>query len=144
MPLKTYADEEPALNLTPMIDVLFLLIIFFMAGTKFTELERKIGLTLPQVSDGRQLPPAPDRVVVNVYRDGSLTLEREPVSLQQLSQRLKEWRQRNPALSVNVRGDGEGALRNVTEVLATCKSAGVYDVGISVLVSRQTTGGSRQ
>ena len=44
MPLKIHIDEQPSLNMTPMIDIVFLLIIFFMVGTKFTELERKIGL----------------------------------------------------------------------------------------------------
>ena len=49
MPLKTYQDEQPVLNLTPMIDVLFLLIIFFMVGTKFAGNEKKIKLQLPSV-----------------------------------------------------------------------------------------------
>ena len=44
MPLKTHTDELPSMNLTSMLDVLFLLIIFFMAGTKFAEMERKIAL----------------------------------------------------------------------------------------------------
>jgi biopolymer transport protein ExbD len=51
MPLKTHVDEQPTLNLTPMIDIVFLLIIFFMVGTKFTELERKMALEVPQVGD---------------------------------------------------------------------------------------------
>ena len=53
MPLKTHLDEQPSLNLTPMIDIVFLLIIFFMVGTKFTELERKIALEVPQISESR-------------------------------------------------------------------------------------------
>jgi biopolymer transport protein ExbD len=50
MPLKIQHDETPALNLTSMIDVLFLLIIFFMVATKFDELERNIQVAVPQVS----------------------------------------------------------------------------------------------
>ena len=48
MPLKIQHDETPALNLTSMIDVLFLLIIFFMVATKFDELERNIQVAVPQ------------------------------------------------------------------------------------------------
>ena len=52
MPLKTTRDDEMvSINLTPMIDIVFQLIIFFMAGTKFTELERSIGLQVPQVNN---------------------------------------------------------------------------------------------
>jgi biopolymer transport protein ExbD len=136
MPLKTHVDEEPSLNLTPMIDVLFLLIIFFMTGTKFAEMERKIGLKIPQVADGKRLLPAPGRVAINVYRDGSLTLDRETVSLEQLTRRLREWSHQNPALAVTVRGDAEGALQQVTEVLAACREAGISDLGIAVRLAR--------
>ncbi|MGE0760035.1 MAG: ExbD/TolR family protein [Pirellulaceae bacterium] len=136
MPLKTHADEEPSLNLTSMIDVLFLLIIFFMTGTKFTELERSIGLKVPQVSDARHLPAAPDQVAINVYRDGTVTLDREPVTLEQLAEKMMLWSRQNPAFRVTVRGDAEGAFQNVAQVLATCRQAGVRDMGITVGVKR--------
>ena len=58
MPLKTHTDELPSINLTSMLDVLFLLIIFFMAGTKFSEMDRKIALRVPQVSDHGALTAA--------------------------------------------------------------------------------------
>ena len=137
MPLKTSRDEPPALNLTSMIDVLFLLIIFFMTGTKFTEMERKIGLKVPRVENGKQLQPAPDRVVVNVYRDGSLKLDRESVSLEQLQMRLRDLGRRNPTLSVMVRGDAEGPFQNVANVLAACRQGGVTDMGITVRLARE-------
>ena len=51
MPLKTHIDEQPSLNLTAMLDVMFLLIIFFMLGTRFVDDERRIGLKVPEVVD---------------------------------------------------------------------------------------------
>ena len=137
MPLKTHVDEEPALNLTSMIDVLFLLIIFFMAGAKFDEMDRKIAIQVPQVTDGKQLPAAPQRITVNVYPDGSLTLDHQRVSLEELFHRLKELRQRNPSLSVMVRGDGQGPLQNVTNVLNACSRAGIAEMGIAVRLASQ-------
>ena len=136
MPLKTTPDEPLTLNLTSMIDVLFLLIIFFMAGTQFTELERNIALQVPQVSDAKNLPAAPQRHVISIYRDGQVTLDKELVTLQQLSQRLAERRQVNPRLNVIVRGDGEGTFQNVASVLAACRQAGVSDLGVSVRLSQ--------
>ena len=136
MPLRTNLDEQPSLNLTSMIDVLFLLIIFFMAATQFTEMERNIALQVPQVNDAKNLPGVPQRLVVNVYGDGQVTLDREPVTLQQLTQRLAEKRQANSRLGILVRGDGAGAFQNVASVLAACRDAGVSDLGISVKLSR--------
>ena len=80
MPLKTHVDEQPSLNLTAMLDVMFLLIIFFMLGTRFVDDERQIGLRVPEVVDRGQLAAAAERKSVNVYRDGAITLDQKPVT----------------------------------------------------------------
>jgi len=137
MPLKTHLDEQPTLNLTPMIDIVFLLIIFFMVGTKFTELERKIGLRVPEVADKGALTAAPERKIVNVFRDGTITLDRTPVTLDVLTSRLASARSQYEDLGVLVRGDGKGDFQGVASVLNACKQAGVQELGISVRLARQ-------
>jgi len=89
MPLKTHLDDEPTLNLTAMLDVMFLLIIFFALGTRFVEAERKIDVEVPKVADRGALSAAPSRKVINVGRDGVVTLDRTPVSLPNLP---LDWR----------------------------------------------------
>jgi biopolymer transport protein ExbD len=136
MPIKTHLDEQPSLNLTPMIDVVFLLIIFFMAGTKFTELERKIGLQVPRVSNVSTLTPAPERRVINVYRDGRISLDREFLALEQLQERLQAARAEYSELGVIVRGDAEGTFQSVANVLSACREAGIEEMGISVRLAQ--------
>ncbi|MEX0712976.1 MAG: biopolymer transporter ExbD [Pirellulales bacterium] len=138
MPLKTHIDEQPSLNLTSMIDVVFLLIIFFMVGTRFAEMERKIGLRVPEVSNAAALSAAPEKKVVHVYRDGQLTLDRDSVSLADLTVRLATARSQYPDLGVLVRGDAQGPFQNVAEVLNACKQAGVAELAISVKLSNST------
>ena len=137
MPLKTHLDEQPALNMTPMVDIVFLLIIFFMVGTRFTELERKIALEVPQVGDATALAPAPEKRVINVYRDGSIALDRESVTVDQLRSRLAAARSEYQDLGVIVRGDAEGTFQNVATVLNTCQQAGIAQMGISVRLARR-------
>ena len=74
MPIKTHHDDQPTLNLTPMIDIVFLLIIFFMVGTKFAEMERQIKLEVPTVKQFGALTAAPEKRVINVYRDGTIMM----------------------------------------------------------------------
>lgn len=138
MPIKTSHDEQPTLNLTSMIDVVFLLIIFFMAGTKFTELERKIGLKVPQVNDRGTLTAAPEKKIVSVYQDGQIMLDKQLVSIAELTSRLNAARQQYPDLGVMVRGDGAGQFQRVAEVLNACKQAGVADLAISVRLNQST------
>jgi biopolymer transport protein ExbD len=132
MPLKTNVDEPLTINMTPMVDVVFQLIVFFMVGTKFAELERDIALQVPQVAEVKALTPAPERRVINVYRDGQVAMDRQNLTLDQLIQRLSDARREYSGLGVLVRGDAEGPFQNVASVLGACRRAGISDLGISV------------
>jgi len=141
MPLKMHQDDMPTINLTPMIDIIFQLIIFFMVGSRFTEMDKKVDVKVPTSSQAAALPTAPTRYVVHVQRDGQLTFNNEPVTLESLVVQLKAARQTRVDLNVIVRGDAEGPLQNVASVLAACQAAGVSDVGIAVRPSNSGTKG---
>lgn len=135
MPLKTQLDDQPTLNLTPMLDIVFNLIIFFMVGTRFTSVEQSIDVQVPQVSSAGTQSAVPAKMVVNVRRDGTVVVDQDSLSLDALGERLRVARQSQRKLSVVVRGDGEGAFQYVAGVLAVCRKAGVTDLGISVRVA---------
>lgn len=132
MPLKTHLDDEPTLNLTAMLDIMFLLIIFFMLGTRFVDDERKIGLKVPEVIDRNALVPATARRTVNVYRDGSIALDQMQITLSELTEKLAAARQENNDLGVLVRGDADDQYQQIVSVLNACKQAGVRNLGIAV------------
>lgn len=137
MPLKTHLDEQPTLNLTSMLDVVFLLIIFFMVGTQFTDPERSVGLKVPEVSEVGALTAAPERKVINVYADGQLKLDEQAITLEQLTATLQEARSQYQDLGVLVRGDARCPFQWVAEVLNACRRAGIADLGISVKIVRR-------
>jgi biopolymer transport protein ExbD len=138
MPLRTHLDEAPTLNLTAMLDVMFLLIIFFMLGTRFIDDEKKIGLRVPEVVDRGTLTAAPAKKEINIYRDGTITLDKTAVNLEQLTSRLAAARRQCGDLGVLVRGDAQGQFQNVASVLTACKQAGVQDLGITVKTTSLT------
>ena len=138
MPLKTHVDEQPSINLTPMIDIVFLLIIFFMLGTKFTEMseaEKKLPLKVPEVSTSDTLTAAPRKRVINIYQDGTISLDREIVALSDLVPRLEAARQEYEALGVVIRGDAKSMFQNVASVLSAVRNAKITDVSVSVRVA---------
>lgn len=132
MPLKMHQDEMPQINLTPMVDIIFQLIIFFMVGSQFTEMDKKVDVQVPTVANGQNLPIAPTRYVVNVHRDGRIFFNSNATTLAGLTDQLRAARQTKTDLNVIVRGDADGPLQNVAAVLTACRQAGVADVGISV------------
>jgi biopolymer transport protein ExbD len=132
MPLKIHQDEQPTLNLTAMLDIMFLLLIFFVLNTKFLDDERQINLQVPQVNGQNKLAAADQQKTINVYRDGSIRLDGAAVTLPDLTARLAAARLRTKNLGVLVRGDGHGELQQVADVLTACKQAGVQDLAVSV------------
>ena len=135
MPLKLQHDEQPSLNLTPMIDVVFLLIIFFMVATSFAEMERDIELELPEVASASALTAAPKQRVVSVKCGGQVHLDGEEVTLSELTRRLASAKAEYPELSVVIRGDSTCAFQHIASSLAACKEANISDLGITVRVA---------
>ena len=137
MPLKTAAIEEPDLNLTPMIDIVFLLIIFFMVGTRFTEIEREFDVQLPTVSDAPPLTSLPDDIVVTIPKSGILLVDGKQRTLTELETDLIAARKRYADQTVVVRADGDGRYQNVADVLAVCQKAGVSQ-GVKLVTKLKT------
>ena len=141
MPLKLNRDDQTSINLTPMIDIVFLLIIFFMIGTRFSELnesERNIALNLPKVANGRALTIAPKKRVINVIENGQILLDQKIVSLQQLEKNLSDARTQYQKLGVVVRGDANSRYEDVAQVIATCRRVDVaVDLPVRVAELRQ-------
>jgi len=133
MPIQSNIEEPPAVNLTPMIDVVFLLIIFFLVGTKFYELEREISVRLPETSDARPLTKPPQEVVINVARDGEITVNQEVMSVATLVELLRAARARYPDQAVLVRGDRDSRHQMVVDVLGACVRAGIHRMSVATL-----------
>jgi biopolymer transport protein ExbD len=129
-------DDDPdageAINLTPMIDVVFLLLIFFLAATTFAREEVELDLRLPQAKSGKA-GSGEQQLVVNVFADGKLTVDGREVTLAALQQKLQAAVQRNAEQAVLVRGDQESRFGTGLAVLDVCRLAKVKKVDFAAL-----------
>ncbi|MEX2138305.1 MAG: biopolymer transporter ExbD [Pirellulales bacterium] len=137
MPVRTQPLEEPTLNLTPMIDVILVLIIFFMVATKFAEEERSIELQVPSISSRNAAMTAPEPKIVNVHRNGHVSLGSRGVTLDELRQQLAAARAQYKRLNVLIRGDEQATHGQMTAVYDACKQAGIAELAISVKLETQ-------
>jgi biopolymer transport protein ExbD len=155
MPLKTDFVEEPVLNLTPMIDIVFLLIIFFMVGSEFTkkraDAEGHFKIQLPTVADVRPLTDLPDPIIIDVPISGSMLVQGGPQNARATSCTKKELEQflveakridtqrKFDKRAVILRGDGEGKYSRVTDVMELCKKAQFRSVSLALMPRKQAT-----
>jgi len=123
--------EDATINLTPMIDVVFLLVIFFMVGSKFSEAESRIKVNVPTVGEMRSITRAPDERIVAIGLDGTVSLDGQAVTLGELTATLREQHANYPGLKVAVRGEATGSLQQTVEVLHAVRTSGVDQIWIS-------------
>lgn len=138
MPLKADSLEEPVLNLTPMIDVVFNLIIFFMVGTRFSDMERQFDIHLPQVSDAQPLTSPPEEIIINVFADGRIVVREDTLTLPQLQGFLEQARTRYAQQAVLIRGDGQGVYQHVMDVLSACQRAKIANFSLAAQTRTET------
>ena len=129
--------EEASMNLTPMIDVVFLLVIFFMVGAKVTDQENSIEVDVPGVGQLNPMVRGPDQRMVQLASNGQLTLDSRPVSILELRQELQAAHASYPDLRVTVRAEASESLSKFTEILHDCRSSGVENLGLAVQPQRR-------
>ncbi|MCU0711607.1 MAG: biopolymer transporter ExbD [Pirellula sp.] len=128
MPLKVSQEESATINLTSMIDVLFLLIIFFMVGTRFSESEGSIEVNLPKVSNGGAMLNAPKGKVIVLKADNSVLFDNQKLTLQELPQVLAAQRANYPDVEVQFKADGECSYQSVSTVLGVVRKSGITNL----------------
>lgn len=127
--MKAWTPEEadPEFEMTPMIDVVFLLIAFFMTLISFISAEL-IKIELPEAEEST-IPEDPgERQYISINNEGQAHWGAEPITYEALPLELEKARQRNPRLKVYLRADAKSSHRYVNKVMAACAQARIFDV----------------
>ena len=122
--------EDLLLNMAPMIDMIFLLIIFFLTATTFTEREREQDVLLPSNRNPGSLSRNMDNnIIINVKQDGSIFVLGEKISAEQLvgmlRQRKAELEKKKVKLKVQIRPDKRVIYGGVAAALEAAERAGI-------------------
>ncbi len=129
-------------NMTPMIDVVFLLIIFFLVSSHLARRETRLALDLPSAATGEPDNDPSPRLTINIEADGTLSLGPTPVEADELMAKLAEAKsERGESLRVRLRGDQATPYAAIEPALAACAKAGVEDISLAVFAER--AGGAR-
>ena len=124
MKLPASASESSGPNLTPVIDVVFLLLIFFLVATRFDQEEKEIGVDVPDVVLAQPITSTKG-LVINITREGKYKVVRKEYSEAQLESLVKLAKRNNPHQSALIRGDGNSDLKFAARVMSLCKRAGM-------------------
>ncbi len=125
-------EEEPSVEvqLTPLIDCVFLLLIFFLVSSQLKKLEKRLEVELPRANLVKTYKQTPDIISVGVNSRGNLFVNARAVGSGGLLDALREAKAAAPGRRVVVDGDVHAPFRAVVQVLDACAMQGLEVAGI--------------
>jgi biopolymer transport protein ExbD len=128
----TSRQPEPAgMQLAPMIDIVFLLLIFFIVTWQFSRSERELKVQVPTAEQGADPKRQKFEIIVNVLGDNTIRIEGSDVDINQLHDRLAAIARLDEGKPVRIRGDAKVVYQRIVEVIDTCQRAGIWNISFA-------------
>lgn len=126
------SDVAGTLSLTPLIDVVFLLLIFFLVTSEFEDEERRLDIVLPSATSAVPMTSKPREVVVDIDSEGQIYMRGKVTPMDELEELLKAAVANNPTnQSVVIRADQSASFQPVVNVMDVCNRTGVSDYSVT-------------
>jgi biopolymer transport protein ExbD len=127
--------EGLGFNMTPMIDVVFLLIVFFLVSSNLVQQETQMEIDLPAAQTGDLSRDEPGRhLIINIPREGEIFVGARPLDHEKLEKLLTFERGRQAeSLEIRIRTNRRVPYRAIEPVLIACAESGVWNVSFSVI-----------
>jgi len=135
---ESYSQQGAELELAPMIDVVFLLLIFFIVTWQFARFERDMDISVPSAEEAEQLDRQQGEIIVNVREDGIIILNGREVDNDELLGILLSIAETFPDQAVILRGASEADFQSIINVLDLIKKAGIWNVAFATTRPDQT------
>jgi biopolymer transport protein ExbD len=126
-------SEESSVRMAPLIDVVFLLLIFFLVATTFYESEKDITIRLAGATEGAERDRVIDLLVINIGEAGVIVVDQRVYSADELEKLLRESHARNAQLAAIIRCDRRARHADFVKVLNLCERTGVRQVAVATL-----------
>jgi biopolymer transport protein ExbD len=116
------------LSMTPLIDIVFLLLIFFLVATRFAQEDREIDVPLPDASEAMPLTIAPKELFINIDENGTFLVNGQTLEADELEEVLVRAVTNNPVnQSVIIRSHKRAAVEYSVTAINLCKRTGIHN-----------------
>lgn len=131
---RTLQQESAGFQLAPMIDVVFLLLCFFVSSQIFAQWEAEIDITLPTAKTAQTPQRLPGEIIVNVLASGETIVNGRTLPPDELGQMLLRLAEHFPGQPVLLRADKTTQYENVIRVLDLCRQADIWNISFATSV----------
>ncbi len=131
--------QEGEMELAPMIDVVFLLLIFFIVTWNSAQQERNVDVSVPAAEEGADPERQVGEIIVNVDQDGIIVVNGVAISEADLLARLLAISEEYPDQAVILRGDSEASFQHIISILDVCKKANIWNIAFATTKPEDST-----
>ena len=124
-------SKAPALALTSMLDVIFLLLCFFVTVSVFSQWESEISIKLPNAKTAEAPERLPGEIIVNLAKDGAISVNSVGLSLEELGARLAKVAKFYPGQPVIIRADKEVRYEALIKLIDTCRASDIWNFSLA-------------
>ncbi|MDA7505919.1 biopolymer transporter ExbD [Akkermansiaceae bacterium] len=136
MRIRDVSQPPVSFQLAPMIDIVFLLLIFFLVTYQITEQEKDSQVAVPTSTEGSQVARVANEIIINITQEGGITISGETYTKEELRAKLErivaaaETAGQGSAdqQPVRLRGDAETSWQTMTEVMDEVLKAGIWNI----------------
>jgi biopolymer transport protein ExbD len=129
-----FASRQPppiSLQLAPMIDIVLLLLCFFITSWQFSQSETELNVAVPTAQEGADPTRQRGEIIIHILADGSIRVEGTTVDLPKLAGQLSAIAKQYENQPVRIRGDGEVPYQRIVEVIDTCQKSGIWNISFA-------------
>jgi biopolymer transport protein ExbD len=129
-----FTSRQPppiTLQLAPMIDIVLLLLCFFIASYQYSQSETELKVSVPTAQEGAEPTRQRGEIMINIFTDGSIRVEGTAVNLEQLSDKLSVIAREYKDQPVRIRGDGGVLYQRMVEVIDACQKSGIWNISFA-------------
>lgn len=132
--MRALGDEDSfEIPMTPLIDMVFLLLVFFLVATNFTRREMDHAVLLPESEAGVKVANVPDRIVINIRENGVMIVNGRVATETELRSLVTGFASTHPERPAVIRADGRVRYEAVMKVFGICRAGGVKHVDLPVM-----------
>lgn len=123
-------EGSEIINVSSLVDVMFILIIFFLVTTTFKNIEIDHQVSLPEEAEGGPLGETEPVMVINVRKSGAYVMLGQQATIEEITVSIRDAVKRDPGRKVLIRADQEALHGYVARAVAVCRRAGIAEVNI--------------
>ena len=133
----THQQGHNGMNLVPLIDVLFILLIFFIVTFAMARFETELNISVPAAESGVQSDRRVGELVINIRKDGTLVWNSKVMNEDQLMAQLQEIARFDRKRAIIIRGDEKTEYKQIVRVLSVTHEAGLHHVSFATTTPQQ-------